>query len=130
LNAVNIAWERAKTCLRTGKPKGTCEQEGRIVGGDLFQWLSTIPWFGWVAVTAIVCGSLSSIFQQYFRHAERIEMIRQGMNPDAVVVESDEEKEFRHNERMEMIRQGMNPGPIVTGTGGETNKKKNECSEI
>ncbi len=93
MNAVNIAWERAKTCLRTGKPNGSGAHEGGIVGGDLFQWLSTIPWFGWVAVTAIVCGSLSSIFQQYFRHAERIEMIRQGMNPDLVADSSDEEEE-------------------------------------
>jgi hypothetical protein len=50
---------------------------------DDLSFLTAIPWFGWVAIVAIVCGCISGIVQMKFRHRERIEMIRQGMNPDA-----------------------------------------------
>jgi hypothetical protein len=45
--------------------------------------LTTMPWFGWVAIAAIVSGCLSGILKMRYQHLERIEMIRQGMNPDA-----------------------------------------------
>jgi hypothetical protein len=46
--------------------------------------LSTIPWFGWIAIVAIVCSAVSQCLRWRYQHAERMEMIRQGMNPDAV----------------------------------------------
>jgi hypothetical protein len=48
----------------------------------LFHCLSGMPWFGWIAIVAIVSGTLSSALQARIRHAERMEMIRMGMNPD------------------------------------------------
>ena len=44
---------------------------------------STIPWFAWIALVAIVCGCLSGLVKMYYDHQERLEMIRQGMHPDA-----------------------------------------------
>ncbi|MGE3822257.1 MAG: hypothetical protein AB7I30_22815 [Isosphaeraceae bacterium] len=46
--------------------------------------LSTIPWYAWIAIVAIVCSAASQTYRWRCRHAERMEMIRQGMNPDAV----------------------------------------------
>lgn len=40
------------------------------------------PWFAWVAIVAIVSGSISGMLKMWLTHRERIEMIRQGMNPD------------------------------------------------
>jgi hypothetical protein len=50
---------------------------------ELFQWLSGMPWFGWVAIVAIVCGSISAILRRRYQHVERIEMIRHGLDPDS-----------------------------------------------
>jgi hypothetical protein len=41
-----------------------------------------IPWFGWVAIAGIVFGSLSGMLKMKYEHAERMEMIRQGLIPD------------------------------------------------
>ncbi|QEH38381.1 hypothetical protein OJF2_69820 [Aquisphaera giovannonii] len=46
------------------------------------QFLIGIPWFAWIAIVAIICGSISGIIAQCQRHFERMEMIRQGMDPD------------------------------------------------
>jgi hypothetical protein len=46
------------------------------------QFLIGIPWFAWIAIVAIICGSISQIIAQSHRHFERMEMIRHGMNPD------------------------------------------------
>lgn len=43
---------------------------------------ASIPWFAWIAIVAIVCGSISGVITSCFRHHERMAMIRQGMNPD------------------------------------------------
>jgi hypothetical protein len=45
-------------------------------------WLATLPWFAWVAIVGIICGTLSGCLGAHYRHRERIEMIRQGMDPD------------------------------------------------
>lgn len=45
--------------------------------------LDKLPWFAWVAITAIVGGSVSSIFAARFRHAERMAMIAQGIDPSS-----------------------------------------------
>jgi hypothetical protein len=44
--------------------------------------LASIPWFGWIAILGIICGSLTGMLKMKFEHAERMEMIRQGINPD------------------------------------------------
>jgi hypothetical protein len=49
---------------------------------EVIHWLSGMPWFGWIAMVAIVCGCVSGIIQMRHKHIERMEMIRHGMNPD------------------------------------------------
>jgi hypothetical protein len=44
---------------------------------------ASIPWFGWVGIVAIISGSVTGIVNACLRHFERMELIRQGMNPDA-----------------------------------------------
>ncbi len=46
---------------------------------------STIPWFAWIAIVAIVCSTLQCLAKSSMRHRERIAMIRMGMNPDLAV---------------------------------------------
>ena len=46
----------------------------------LFQ---SLPWFAWIAIVAIISGCLTDVMKRRYRHMERIEMIRQGMNPDS-----------------------------------------------
>lgn len=49
----------------------------------LAEFLMGIPWFAWVAIVAIVCGTVSQTIAQCQRHFERLEMIRQGMDQDS-----------------------------------------------
>ncbi len=46
-------------------------------------FLSSMPWFAWVAIVAIVMGGLNGLLSSIHRHRERMAMIRQGMHPDA-----------------------------------------------
>ncbi len=41
-----------------------------------------MPWFGWIAIVAIVSGTITTILKMRMTHHERIEMVRQGMHPD------------------------------------------------
>jgi hypothetical protein len=50
---------------------------------EVLRFLSLMPWYGYVAIVAIVCGSVSGFFKMRCQHAERMAMIQQGMNPDA-----------------------------------------------
>ena len=50
--------------------------------------LNTLPWFAWIAIVAIVCETIRSVAKLIFKHHERVEMIRHGMNPDAVIVDA------------------------------------------
>jgi hypothetical protein len=45
--------------------------------------LGAIPWFAWIPIVAIVCGTISGIVCSVQRHNERMAMIRMGMHPDA-----------------------------------------------
>ena len=47
-------------------------------------WMQSIPWFGWIAIVAILCGTIPSIMVAYYRHEERMEMIRKGVDPRSV----------------------------------------------
>jgi hypothetical protein len=42
-----------------------------------------MPWFGWVAIVAILMMSMSGAASALLRHRERMAMIRMGMHPDA-----------------------------------------------
>ena len=46
-------------------------------------FLIGIPWFAWVGMVAIVCGSITQTVAQCQRHFERMEMIRHGLDPDS-----------------------------------------------
>jgi hypothetical protein len=46
--------------------------------------LTALPWFAWIAIVAIVGSTVGTVTKMITTHHERMEMIRQGMNPDAV----------------------------------------------
>jgi hypothetical protein len=45
--------------------------------------LNSLPWFAWIAIVAIVCGSISDMVKRSIRHRERMAMIQHGMHPDS-----------------------------------------------
>ena len=47
----------------------------------MYEIVKSIPWFGWIPIVAIICGSVMFIVSAVHRHAERMEMIKQGMDP-------------------------------------------------
>lgn len=49
---------------------------------DLSHLFSALPWWAWIAIVAMVCGSTTDFLKRRYRHLERMEMIRQGINPD------------------------------------------------
>ncbi len=55
---------------------------GPSVAHDLFTFLGTIPWFGYVAIVAIISGAISSTVYNGRIHRERMAMIQAGMHPD------------------------------------------------
>ena len=44
--------------------------------------LNTLPWFAWIPIVAIVCGTIDGVVKRSHKHQERMAMIRQGMHPD------------------------------------------------
>ena len=49
--------------------------------------LDYMPWFGWIAIVAIVSGALQAAVKSLITHRERMAMIKQGMYPDPEVTE-------------------------------------------
>ncbi len=45
--------------------------------------LNALPWFAWIPIVAIICGTIDVLFKQSIRHRERMAMIRFGIHPDA-----------------------------------------------
>ena len=43
-----------------------------------WSWAQTIPWVGWVAIVAIICGCITGIVKMIFAHQEAMERIRHG----------------------------------------------------
>ncbi|WP_165251564.1 hypothetical protein [Paludisphaera soli] len=43
----------------------------------------SIPWFAWIALAAIACGTFSGVVKMLIMHRERMAMIRTGIDPDA-----------------------------------------------
>jgi uncharacterized membrane protein (DUF106 family) len=46
--------------------------------------LTSLPWFAWIAIVAIVSGMIGGVVKTMIIHRERMAMIRQGMHPDSV----------------------------------------------
>ena len=44
---------------------------------------SAIPWFAWIPIVAIICGTIGGVVNSVHKHNERMAMIRMGMHPDA-----------------------------------------------
>ena len=53
-----------------------------------------IPWFAWIAIVAIVSSSVAQVIARRFRHVERMEMIRHGMNPEGGKLTTPEKSEI------------------------------------
>ena len=47
----------------------------------LSNFLNPIPWYAWIAIVAILCGAFQLMVKSVHRHEERMEMIKQGMDP-------------------------------------------------
>ena len=45
--------------------------------------VNSMPWFGWIAIVAIISGTVRQVICLSHRHQERLAMIQMGMNPDA-----------------------------------------------
>ena len=50
----------------------------------MYSILQSIPWFAWIAIIAILSSAMVSIFRGIHRHEERMEMIKQGMDPSKI----------------------------------------------
>ena len=48
---------------------------------SFWNFLYHIPWFAWIPIAAIVVGGVQSLVRMSHKHQERMEMIRQGMDP-------------------------------------------------
>ena len=46
----------------------------------LFQ---SLPWYAWISIVVILSSCFADVMRRRYRHMERIEMIRQGMNPES-----------------------------------------------
>jgi hypothetical protein len=57
--------------------------EEESMSSDMVTLLTAIPWWAWIAIVAIVSGSITGIVKMRHEHAERMAMIQQGINPDA-----------------------------------------------
>ena len=44
---------------------------------------NTVPWFAWIPIVAIICGTIGGVVKSVHCHNERMAMIRMGMHPDA-----------------------------------------------
>lgn len=45
------------------------------------QILNAMPWYAWIAVIVLAGGIVRQIVSMSHKHRERMEMIRQGMDP-------------------------------------------------
>lgn len=48
---------------------------------SFWDFCRTIPWFAWVAIVVIGGGIIRQIVSMSHKHQERMEMIRQGIDP-------------------------------------------------
>jgi hypothetical protein len=59
--------------------------------------LNAMPWFAWIAIVAIVCGTIGDLLKRSIRHRERMAMIQQGINPDA---HTEKAHSYEHSEEV------------------------------
>ncbi len=52
--------------------------------GPMLEFLKSIPWYAWIAITAIISSAVVSIFKGIHRHDERMAMIKQGSDPSKI----------------------------------------------
>lgn len=45
--------------------------------------VTTIPWFAWIPIVAIISGTIGGVVKSLTTHKERMAMIRMGIHPDA-----------------------------------------------
>ena len=45
--------------------------------------INALPWFAWIPIVAIVCGTIGGLMKTLIIHRERMAMIRNGIHPDA-----------------------------------------------
>ena len=43
--------------------------------------LQSMPWYGWIAIVAIICGAFQAIVKSIHRHEQRMAMINKGQDP-------------------------------------------------
>jgi hypothetical protein len=55
--------------------------------------IETMPWFAWIPIVAIICGTIGGLVKTSITHRERMAMIRQGIHPDAPNVKPYEQAE-------------------------------------
>jgi hypothetical protein len=55
--------------------------------------LEALPWFAWIPIVAIICGTIAGLVKTSITHRERMAMIRQGMHPDVPAAKPREEAE-------------------------------------
>ncbi|MHC5064346.1 MAG: hypothetical protein ACYTG5_10275 [Planctomycetota bacterium] len=48
---------------------------------SVWESISRLPWYAWVAIVAIVCGTINAMMRRSHAHTERMAMIKQGMDP-------------------------------------------------
>ena len=51
--------------------------------GTVADILRDIPWYGWVAIVAILGGIARSVIASTQRHEQRMEMIKRGIDPSS-----------------------------------------------
>jgi hypothetical protein len=44
--------------------------------------VDAMPWYAWIAIVAIISGTISGMLKMLITHKERMTMIQHGMNPD------------------------------------------------
>ncbi len=71
---VNVRWDRERHCAER---RGLMEMGLASVEGVL----NAFPWWAWIAIVAVVGETVRQVVKMNHKHRERIEMIRQGMDP-------------------------------------------------
>jgi len=56
--------------------------------------IESLPWFAWIPIVAIVCGTASGIVKMWITHKERVAMIQQGMHPDVPTAKAYDQAEL------------------------------------
>ena len=52
--------------------------------------MSSLPWYAWVAIVAILAGAFQSVVKSIHRHEQKMAMIKQGMDPSTLDKDDDD----------------------------------------